>query len=465
MWKKTALGNWLRWELSVLLVILLTALAGYVDRLGPVTGLHLDFLYIIPIIAAVHFFDLYGLLAVVICAVLRHNIHESYTGLNMNLVTGDAVMFSVFLAAGLVSLFLFRHIDKLQAVNRQFSGMLGFTKAVIDSEIASIIVTDLDGRIVEFGKTGEKFLGVKRAHWVGKTLQEMDLDPVLREELKHASDSPDELLNKTLELTIPGNIHVRWISVPVRDIVNNKIIGRAHAFLDITSQVEDHARLVRQTRMLSLRDARNRLATNLHDSLAQALATLNMRLGMAGRLLDESRDDAKSEIETCRDLLTITIKDLRRSILELRPVILERLDLVNALKEYVRQFSEMIDLPIKLDIDEGFGIEADRELLLFYFVQESLTNAFKHARANSMEVSLKNVSGGKWKISVKDDGCGFLADELLSPGLGVADMKDKASLLGGELVIKSKMDNMVGTELSILFNASETREDNNGGKK
>lgn len=181
---------------------------------------------------------------------------------------------------------------------------------------------------------------------------------------------------------------------------------------------------------------RARIALDLHDSIAQDIASSLM---MARRLGEtESGDKARllASLKTSLDAL-------RRISWELRPPELERLRFQGAAMRLIGDFEERNGFPVKVQITgpglDHLGLEA--ELHLYRILQEALSNVSKHAKASGLEVSLGHEAGCVI-LSIADDGQGFDAAAVGLSGpapehMGLAGMRERARLIGGKLRVIS----------------------------
>lgn len=190
-------------------------------------------------------------------------------------------------------------------------------------------------------------------------------------------------------------------------------------------------------------EERLRLGHELHDDTVQSLIVLSQGLERAQRDLPAVAEGLGERLAALRELTNSIIGNLRRYISDLRPVYLEDLGLIAALKNLVD------DLAASQDIDAEFKmvgtprrLAADVELAIFRIVQEALKNVEQHAQASQVEVKLEFDSEGV-TVFIEDDGVGFEAPETPSDltergHFGLMGMQERAMLLGGWLSIGSE---------------------------
>jgi signal transduction histidine kinase len=183
-------------------------------------------------------------------------------------------------------------------------------------------------------------------------------------------------------------------------------------------------------------EARARLARELHDDVTQRLAFLAITVGRVEHGTAEA-----SPAETAREVregLVRLSEDVHALSYRLHPSILEDLGLAEALKAEGERFSRRESVPVEMKLrDFPASLPRHVALCLFRVAQEALRNSARHAHARTVEVSLRGLDGGV-QLAVQDDGCGFdPAHQRNRPSLGLASMRERVQLLGGELDVES----------------------------
>jgi signal transduction histidine kinase len=188
-------------------------------------------------------------------------------------------------------------------------------------------------------------------------------------------------------------------------------------------------------------EERQRIARELHDGVGPALASLNIRLRTARKLLDQDHPAAE-EIEELAELAQTNIQDIRRLVYDLRPAILDELGLVPALKEYVARYEKDQKLEVILSLPAGDErLPAPLETALFRVIQEALANAARHARAQRVEIALR-WDNNQVSACISDDGQGFDLEEAQTQArqgghLGLWSMRERMEQLGGQFEVHS----------------------------
>lgn len=189
---------------------------------------------------------------------------------------------------------------------------------------------------------------------------------------------------------------------------------------------------------LALAEERNRIAREIHDGIAQALAFMALKLDLAERLLDTDRKRALAEMAQVRETLRAQIREVRRSIFALRPIDLERYGFLESLRRYSLAFAEQAGFRVRLDLPEQVELSQASELVLFRVLQEALTNAAKHARPGLVQVRLVSLGERGARLEVRDNGKGFAqAIPGGMGGFGLTQMRERVEARGGQFAVES----------------------------
>ena len=219
----------------------------------------------------------------------------------------------------------------------------------------------------------------------------------------------------------------------------------------------DQYRINKELTQKVVQKERNSLANELHDSLAQTLASLKFQVRILDEILQPSSDYmAITTIEKVEHGLDEAYTELRELMAHCR-VPIEKQGLIKVLERAVSKFKEDTDIRILLQCDcEAPYVPAHMEMNAFRIVQEALTNIKKHANATIVRLLLKNTDD-HYQILIENDGQGFNKETIISESeagkhLGLTIMQERALHLGGELKIESEPDE--GTRVELNFNYS-----------
>jgi PAS domain S-box-containing protein len=208
----------------------------------------------------------------------------------------------------------------------------------------------------------------------------------------------------------------------------------------------------------AIAEERRRIAREIHDGLAQDLASLRLRVSLWHGLVDQNPAEMHAELDALRELLRQKIRDVRRSIFALRPVALDELGFFPALRRFVSDFGEQNQLYVELHVlgPEG-SLLPSLEPVLFRIVQEALNNVGKHAYASTAWVGLDLRADDSVTLTVRDNGVGFdpaILDQAVRRGhLGLKQMGERVEGLEGTLLLKSEAGQ--GTEIRVVLPLSK----------
>jgi signal transduction histidine kinase len=212
------------------------------------------------------------------------------------------------------------------------------------------------------------------------------------------------------------------------------------------------SRLAEQSRVEARRQAvleeRNRIARDIHDTLAQGFAAILMQLQSTQRVAASLPKSVASSIDNAIDLARTNMIEARRSVCTLRPQTMESGDFGAVLERTVELARRTTDVPIELFIEALPGLGANIERELATIAQEALTNAVRHARARSIVVRAASSRGVGFRLSVADDGKG-IANDRFGAGFGLTSMQERAERIGAELTIVTAP--RAGTEIVLAW--------------
>lgn len=200
-----------------------------------------------------------------------------------------------------------------------------------------------------------------------------------------------------------------------------------------------HSAVVEAERQTAALVERDRIARELHDSLAQVLGVAHLRLrALESRPSVANDERVRADIDDLATLCREAHRDVREAIVGLKDAPRER-TLVENLDAYVSVFSRTSGIPTSLatDVDHGLGLTAAAEVQVVRVVQEALTNIRKHAGARCASVRV-TARGDHAEFVVEDDGVGFNPTLPTQPdGFGLTTMRERTESVGGQLVVES----------------------------
>jgi signal transduction histidine kinase len=209
------------------------------------------------------------------------------------------------------------------------------------------------------------------------------------------------------------------------------------------------AELAEQSREAAVLAERNRMARDIHDTLAQGFTGVIVQLEAAADAIS-SGDDKEAESYLCRasDLARQSLNEARRSVHALRPEALRHANFWDALKSIIKNTTAGSAISTKAKLKGKVpDLPPDWEENLMHIGQEALTNALKYAHADRFETQLI-CNGKQLRLEFQDDGDGFKVEDR-HDGFGLAGMRERVEQMGGELKITSGRGK--GTKLSVLL--------------
>ncbi|HEY96277.1 MAG TPA: GAF domain-containing protein [Dehalococcoidia bacterium] len=268
----------------------------------------------------------------------------------------------------------------------------------------------------------------------------------------------EELPNTCSELSVPIKLGTEILGV--LDIQSDEInafdeidIFTVQTIGDQLAVAIQNARYYLETRELAIITERNRLAREIHDTLAQGFTGIILQLEAAEQTLGEDNSSSQEHLDTAKRLAKESLNEARRSVWALRPQLLENLTFIDALRTEAESFGN--ENNVKVDFYTTFkerNINPDAENALLRIFQEALNNIRKHARANNVEVRFTRYESN-FVLIINDDGIGFDSTEDKSSGFGLISMRERVKLLGGSLEISSEKDR--GTRLLVKIPVRE----------
>ncbi|HLB95106.1 MAG TPA: sensor histidine kinase [Nitrospiria bacterium] len=208
-------------------------------------------------------------------------------------------------------------------------------------------------------------------------------------------------------------------------------------------------------------EERTRIALDLHDGLVQTLVGLNYKMDLLDQILFADPEKVKAALTDTRDLLKNAIEEARQVVFNLKPIYFEKLDLLPALRGYLKSYEKQYGIATTLKaMGEEARIPPRTKVFLFRIVQEALSNVQKHARAKQVHLQVQ-VGDKDLKAVIQDDGIGFDLEEISqSPekwaSFGLRGIEERAKLLGGTASIQSKPKQ--GTTIRVTLPLEEKEE-------
>src|SRR6266481_1088132 len=215
-------------------------------------------------------------------------------------------------------------------------------------------------------------------------------------------------------------------------------------------------RLSAQSRQSAVIAERNRMARDIHDTLAQGFTGVIVQLEAAGEAMSQSRTAIVSgHLNRAGDLARESLREARRSVQALRPQALEEKPLREALKDLIERMTSGTTVQAKFTLEgEPRELSAEWEANILRIGQEVLTNVLRHAQASEFKVLLA-FDSREIRLEMCDNGCGFDPGRR-HEGFGLRGMRERAEGMGGRLTIQSAAGK--ATAISIVLPVANAAE-------
>ncbi|MEJ2010860.1 MAG: GAF domain-containing sensor histidine kinase [Anaerolineales bacterium] len=202
-------------------------------------------------------------------------------------------------------------------------------------------------------------------------------------------------------------------------------------------------------------EARRKLARDLHDGPTQSIGAIAMRVNFARRLVQRDPNKAGEELFKIEELARRTTKEIRQMLFTLRPLVLESEGLVEALRQLAEKMHENHDQNVIVEAKNDVikDMELGKQGVIFFIVEEAVSNSRKHARAKHIWIRLKR-RGDVLQLEIEDDGVGFDVESVQSNyeqrgSLGMINLYERTELVNGILKLDSKPGR--GTRVSVMI--------------
>ena len=279
--------------------------------------------------------------------------------------------------------------------------------------------------------------------------------------------------------TFFDNRNIGLVSIPMR--YQGRIIGIINLFLEggLIEQLDsmkplltsighhlsvaiERARSDEQTHQHLINDERTRIAHELHDSLAQNLASLRYQVRVLDETLHQGDESTTwQQLERIENSLDEANTELRELIANFRAPVSNR-GLTGAIEQTVNHFRSETRIKTYLQKDwTGDDLAKDVEIQILRIIQEALWNIRKHSQAKAVRIMLRHRNKGNYHILIEDDGVGFDGKVYGPPGehVGLSIMRERALRIGGRL----RVDSEPGEGTRVVLELDDTKRES--GKK
>jgi two-component system nitrate/nitrite sensor histidine kinase NarX len=254
--------------------------------------------------------------------------------------------------------------------------------------------------------------------------------------------------DKTYAIAIPLQYRNRTLGIYNLFVEDEKTINNPD-IVNILTNIGQHislaiekARLDDESKRLTIMQERTMLAHELHDSLAQTLASLRFRVSLLSQTLHQGdHPNAIQEVFQLKNGLDEANTELRELLAHFRVRMDER-GLIPATENLVERFKKESDIAVFFQTDcSQVKLPPLVEVQVLHIIQESLTNIRKHSKAENVRILIRCDEEDRYHVLIEDDGIGIESTTMQGqPGehVGLSIMQERARRIGGELIIESE---------------------------
>ncbi|MEG4070170.1 PAS domain S-box protein [Microcoleus sp. Pol11C2] len=313
-------------------------------------------------------------------------------------------------------------------------------RTLIEAIPDPLFVLSAEGRFLEIMVLEPNLLWQPFEEMIGKTMHQL------------GEEQADEFLGYiqqvlrtqqilTVEYSAFLNGREAWFSARIAPINHDQVIWLSR---DITA--------LKQAEEASILEERNRMAREIHDTLAQSFTGILAQVGAANQVLTDDVEAAQAHLDLIKELARTGLTEARRSVVALRPQLLEEGSLQSALHRLIAQIrTAAMDVTLYYEIEGAvYSLPTEVENNLLRIGQEALTNAIRYANADEIRVELV-YDRDQFCLRVRDNGQGFGVGSIsASEGFGLLGMSERAERIGAQLTIRSQPGQ--GTEIIVTVN-------------
>lgn len=321
-------------------------------------------------------------------------------------------------------------------------------RRLVEANVIGVCVGTLDGRIIEANHYYLDMLGYTRDDLKAGSISWIDMTPLkyaaIDQQAVHEQRSRGQCIPFEKEyFRKDGSLVPVLMGHAVYDPEAEYAIGFV---LDLSDRKRAEA--------LSVLEERNRLARDIHDSLAQAFTSILVHLEVAERKLDTDPAKVQACLQTSAEVAQVGLADARRAIKALRPYHLAQTSLYEALSQIAQQIFAHSSTEIRSSQSgTSYVLLPEVEDALFRIGQEALSNTCKHTQATVVNLNL-SYQPGQCVLTIQDNGVGFVATSDQTDNsasvehFGLAGMAERSQHIDAELMVKSVLNQ--GTAVTVV---------------
>ena len=315
-------------------------------------------------------------------------------------------------------------------------------RSIFDHSKDPIFIMSREGLVLDVNQSGLDMSGFEKQELIGLVVKDMCVSPEEHRELVTEVIREGSVKDYEIQMLKKDGSEIDClVSITLQLDEDGNIIGYQGMVRDITEHKRADEAAIQQTREVAVLEERNRMAREIHDTMAQGFTGIVLQLEAGEQAITESPGALVDHLSRAKGLAREGLQEARRSVWDLLPRALEQLPLPAALEEEVQRFGADGSEEAAFTLSgEKRDLAADVQTVLFRICQESLTNIRRHAGATEVGVNLI-YRPGEVHLSVKDNGAGFDPTNTQQQdgrnSFGLTGMEQRAQQLRGSLEIQS----------------------------
>ncbi|MBC1224471.1 AAA family ATPase [Nostoc sp. UCD121] len=321
-------------------------------------------------------------------------------------------------------------------------------RLITDALPVCITYVDADQRYRFVNRTYEEWFQRSRGEILGKHICD------------NLGEAAYQVAQPYINQVLAGQITTYEAEMPCvfgKKYISNSLIpdfddnGQVKGYYGLITDISDRKR----AEEASILEERNRMAREIHDTLAQAFTGILVHMGTVSRLVATNPQAIQTHINTVRDLARTGLTEARRSVAALRPQSLEDGNLWTALQRFVVTMQSSTETSLICDIiGTPYTLPPETDNNLLRIAQEAFTNSIRYANANEIRIELI-YEPTQFFLRIKDNGQGFEANHTtLNRGFGLLGITERAERIGAQLSIESRLGQGTETSVSVHREAS-----------
>jgi signal transduction histidine kinase len=217
----------------------------------------------------------------------------------------------------------------------------------------------------------------------------------------------------------------------------------------------ENARLRQEVARTAVAAERNRLARELHDAVTQTLFAASMTADVLPRIWERSPEMGMARLQDLRQLTRSALAEMRSLLYELRPYVLAKTEMRELLQQLGEALRGRAQVEVEVVVEVSGVLPVEAQMAFYRIAQEATNNIAKHAQSRKVLIALHSISAEQadsLRLTVQDDGAGFLPHTKSATMLGLDIMRERAEDIGATLVIASQPG--AGTTVTVEWQRS-----------